>query len=109
MAVQRSVGDVPGTEPDRFLNAPADGGRLRAGPRQYKSPGNAGRAEQGVSPGGVEMTVVPGDVLVDDGAGGGMGCYIVDMTFAHDENAAAVAQGSPIVGAGSHDLVTLAE
>ena len=41
------------------------------------------------------MTVVPGDVLLDHGAGGGMGGYVIDTAFTHDENLAAVAQGGP--------------
>ena len=50
------------------------------------------------------MAIVPGDILVDHGARGGVGRDIVDQAFAHDPDSSSVAKSLAIFGAGSHDV-----
>src|SRR5215469_15914182 len=72
--------------------------------RQYESPGCAVRADQCLAPGGVEVAVVPGDVLLDHHGGGGMRRDVVDRLAAHDDDFAAVAQRGAVIGAAPHLL-----
>jgi hypothetical protein len=48
------------------------------------------------------VTVVPRDILVDHGPGGGVGRHVLDEPFAHDPYPASVVQSFAILAAGPH-------
>jgi hypothetical protein len=101
------VGDVASTEKDRFLNRQTDRYHSRARLRQLEGPRPAVSArirwsEQRVGPGGIEMAVVPGDVLLDHRPCRGMGRHVIDAALAHHEDLPAVAQCDAVSGTGSH-------
>ena len=53
------------------------------------------------------MAIVPGDIFIDHRARRGMGGDVVDQAFAHHPDATSVAQGLAVVGARSHDDLSL--
>ena len=92
---------------DGPLNRAADCNYICTRLRQCERPRRAvsariGWREQRVSPFGIEMAIVPGDVLVHHRACRRMGCHVIDAAFTHNEDPPAIAQRFAVIGTGSH-------
>src|SRR5262249_10340180 len=100
-------------EEDRRRVAPAHrpeigrGLRQREGPRRPHAT-SVGRRQENLAPLGIEVTVVPRDVLVDHRGRGGMDRPVLDQALAADPGPASVTQGVSILAAGSHGAYRIA-
>jgi hypothetical protein len=100
--VGRRVGDVACAEEGGGGKAATHADKVVRAPGHQVGKWCAGIVKHGVGPGGVGMTVVPGDVLIDHRACGGMGRDVVGQALAHHPDPTPVAEGLAVVGTRSH-------
>jgi len=107
VAVPRRMGHVPRGQEGRGGIAPPHRAEIARALRRGEGPGRAlppgvERAEDDRLPLGIVVAVVPRDVLLHHGTGGGMNRHVLDEALADHPDAASVVQGFAVLAAGPH-------
>ena len=108
VAVSGCVGHVPGAEKERRGKRPPHPTQVIGTLRHEKRNGQAfpvgvGWHQQDVLPLRVEVTIVPGDIIIDHRAGRRMRRHVIDPTFTNNPDFASVTQAVAILSTRSND------